>query len=195
MDRRHARGLCVGDAKRDSANQRRSRAGRRASVARRADRRRDRPGPPRAGTFRRARDRTHPDLRRPGRDRDRERAAVRRGAGAHPRPHRGVATADRDRGRAEGHQPFGVRSANGVRHVAGLRRRTVRRRWRRLVHSGRRRVPLQVLQQQVSRPGSLSQRTSGESRPGKSHGSGRGLRAGRMDRGRARGFPIEYAPQ
>ena len=54
------------------------------------------------------------DLRRPGRHRDRERAAVRRGAGAHARPHRSAATADRDRRRAEGHQPLGVRSASGA---------------------------------------------------------------------------------
>ena len=62
-------------------------------------------------------DRTRADLRRPGRHRDRERAAVRRGAGAHARPRGGAATADRDRRRAEGHQPLGVRSAGGVRHA------------------------------------------------------------------------------
>ena len=65
----------------------------------------------RAGPVHAAPDRTRPNLRRPGRHRDRERAAVRRGAGAHARPHRGAATADRDRRRAEGHQPLGVRSA------------------------------------------------------------------------------------
>ena len=36
-------------------------------------------------------------------DRDRERAPVRRGAGAHARPHRGAAAADRHRQRAQGH--------------------------------------------------------------------------------------------
>ena len=51
------------------------------------------------------------DLRRPGRDRDRERAAVRRGAGAHTRSQRGAAAADRHRRSAQGHQPVGVRSA------------------------------------------------------------------------------------
>ena len=43
------------------------------------------------------------DLRRPGGDRDRERAAVRRGAGAHARAHRVAGAADRDRRRAQGH--------------------------------------------------------------------------------------------
>ena len=60
------------------------------------------------------RDRTRPDLRRPGGDRDRERAPVRRGAGEDARPHRGAATADRDRRRAEGDQPLGVRSPGGA---------------------------------------------------------------------------------
>ena len=46
----------------------------------------------RAGTVPATADRTRPDLRRPGRHRDRERAPVRRGAGAHARPHRGAAT-------------------------------------------------------------------------------------------------------
>ena len=59
--------------------------------------------------------RTRHDLRRPGGDRDRERAAVRRGAGADARPRRGAAAADRDRRRAEGHQPLGVRPADGAR--------------------------------------------------------------------------------
>ena len=45
-------------------------------------------------------DRAGHDLRRPGGDRDRERAAVRRGAGAHPRAHRGAGAADRDLGGA-----------------------------------------------------------------------------------------------
>ena len=42
------------------------------------------------------------DLRRPGRDRDRERPAVRRGAGKDARPHGGAAAADRHRRRAQG---------------------------------------------------------------------------------------------
>ena len=50
------------------------------------------------------------DLRRPGRHRDRERAAVRRGAGAHAGSYGGAAAADCDLGSAEGHQPLGVRS-------------------------------------------------------------------------------------
>ena len=56
------------------------------------------------------------DLRRPGGDRDRERAAVRRGAGAHRDLSGIAAAADRDRRRAQGHQPLGVRSAAGARY-------------------------------------------------------------------------------
>ena len=67
------------------------------------------------------------DLRRPGRHRDRERAAVRRGAGAHARPHRSAATADRDRRSAESHQPLGVRSAGGVAHVGRVGVQALRR--------------------------------------------------------------------
>jgi two-component system NtrC family sensor kinase len=57
---------------------------------------------------------SHPiaDLRRPGGDRHRERAAVRRGAGAHRGLARIAAAADRDRRRAQGDQPLGLRSAN-----------------------------------------------------------------------------------
>ena len=43
-----------------------------------------------------------PDFRRSGGDRDRERAAVRRGAGAHPRAVRGAGAADRDLARCCG---------------------------------------------------------------------------------------------
>ena len=77
-----------------------------------------------------AADRARPDLRRPGRDRDRERAPVRRGAGAHPRSRRRCA-ADRDRRRAEGHQPLGVRSGRGARHACLVRGRSLCRRRRR----------------------------------------------------------------
>ena len=48
-------------------------------------------------------DRAGHDLRRPGGDRDRERAAVRRGAGAHARADRGAGAADGDLGGAAGH--------------------------------------------------------------------------------------------
>ncbi len=47
------------------------------------------------------------DLRRPGRDRDRERAPVRRGAGEDPRPHGSAAAANRHRRHSQGHQPLG----------------------------------------------------------------------------------------
>ena len=52
------------------------------------------------------------DLRRPGGDRDRERAAVRRGAGAHARAHRIAGAADRDLGGARGHQQLACRTAS-----------------------------------------------------------------------------------
>ena len=52
-------------------------------------------------------------LRRPGGDRDRERAAVRRGAGAHARSDRGAGAADRDLGGAAGSSP--VRPASWSR--------------------------------------------------------------------------------
>ena len=50
------------------------------------------------------------NLRRSGRDRDPERAAVQRGAGAHARPRGVAAAADRDGRSAEGHQPLDFRS-------------------------------------------------------------------------------------
>ena len=59
------------------------------------------------GPFTRQADRAGRDLRRPGGDRHRERAAVRGGAGAHRRAERGAAAADRDGRRAQGHQPLG----------------------------------------------------------------------------------------
>ena len=62
------------------------------------------------GTFTQTADRAGPDLRRPGRDRHRKRAPVRRSAGANARSYRSAGAADRDRRGAEGHQPLGVRS-------------------------------------------------------------------------------------
>ena len=56
-------------------------------------------------------------LRRPGRDRDRERAPVRRGAGAHRRPFGIAAAADRHRRRAQGHQSLDLRLEDGARHA------------------------------------------------------------------------------
>ena len=68
------------------------------------------------------------DLRRPGGDRHRERAAVRGGAGAHAELERGAAAADRDGRRAEGDQPLDLRSADGARHAGRIGRPAVRRR-------------------------------------------------------------------
>ena len=53
-------------------------------------------------------------LRRPGGDRNRECAAVRRGAGQDTRPHGIAAAADRHRRSAQGNQPLGVRPAEGA---------------------------------------------------------------------------------
>ena len=55
--------------------------------------------------------RTAQDVRRPGGDRDRERAAIRRGAGTYARAERGAGTADCDSGRIAGDQPVPVRTA------------------------------------------------------------------------------------
>ena len=66
----------------------------------------------RAAPVRRQAGRAARDLRRPGGDRDRERAAVQRGAGAHRRSVRVAAAADRHRRRAQGHQPLDLRSAS-----------------------------------------------------------------------------------
>ena len=68
-----------------------------AAAAARA-RRSARSDPPHARcALHRPADRAAGDLRRPGRDRHRERAAVRGAAGAQPRPDRGAGAADRDR--------------------------------------------------------------------------------------------------
>ena len=71
-------------------------------------------------------DRPRADLRRPGGDRDRERTPVRRGAGAHPRPHGSAGAADGDKRGAVGDQPVADRSAAGVRRHRSQRNRIVR---------------------------------------------------------------------
>ena len=55
------------------------------------------------------------DLRRPGGDRDRERAAVRRGAGAHARIVRGAGAANRDLRGAPGHHQLARRTCRRIR--------------------------------------------------------------------------------
>ena len=72
-------------------------------------------------------DRTLADLRRPGGDRDRERAPVRRSAGAHARADGIAAAADRDRRHAQGHQPLAVRLQTGFRSADRVGGRTLRR--------------------------------------------------------------------
>ena len=67
-----------------------------------------------AGPLRRAPRPAAQKLRRSGGDRDRECAPVRRSAGR-PAIFRRRCTADRDCGRLEGHQPFGVRSGHRLR--------------------------------------------------------------------------------
>ena len=64
-------------------------------------------------------DRAGAELRRAGGHRHREHAAAQRTAPAHRRSHRIAAAADRDRRRAQGHQPLGVRSAGGAQHAGG----------------------------------------------------------------------------
>ena len=82
---------------------------------------------PRARPVHSAPSRTRPDLRRPGSDRDRERAPVRRGAGAHEGPDRSAAAADRDRRGAQSHRPLGVRPAACVRYARVIGGRALQR--------------------------------------------------------------------
>ena len=72
----------------------------------------------RAAVHRQA-DRAGQDLRRPSGDRNRERAPVRRGAGAHARTLGGAGAADRDFGGAAGHQQLARRAGAGVPGHAG----------------------------------------------------------------------------
>ena len=67
---------------------------------------------PKCAAVHRQADRTGHDLRRPGGDRYRERAAVRRGAGAHARAVRGAGAADRDLRGTSSHQQFARRIAS-----------------------------------------------------------------------------------
>ena len=89
------------------------------------------------------------DLRRPGRDRDPERAAVQRGSAAHQRSEQIPAAADRRRRRSQDHQSIDLRPAAGARHTGEHRRSSMRRRngfhhaARRRRVSGRRRRRLQ----------------------------------------------------
>ena len=85
-------------------------------------------------------DRAGHHLRRPGGDRDRERAAVRRGAGAHARTLRGVGAADGDLGGAASHLQFAGRAGAGVRGHAGERDAHLRGQVRRPVAVRRRGV-------------------------------------------------------
>ena len=111
---------------------------RRSAAPRRSDDRRDRPDAQRREAVHGEADRARRDLRRPGGDRDRERAAVRRGAGAHARADRSARAADRDlRGAARSSagrpsicSPCSTRSCN-------RRPACARRRWRRSPPEGR----------------------------------------------------------
>ena len=111
---------CAGPSPADALQSRRAAlpgwAGRRGNIA----------GPSGAGRVHPAPHRPRPDLRRPGGDRDRERASVRRGAGAYPRYRGGARAADRDRRRFEGHQPIGVRPSTGSGHVGRKRSASLR---------------------------------------------------------------------
>ena len=81
--------------------------------------RRDRLDTTQRAAVHREADRAGHHLRRPGGDRDRERAAVRRGAGAHPRAHRGAGAADRDLGGAASHLQLARRAGTRVSGHAG----------------------------------------------------------------------------
>jgi GAF domain-containing protein len=66
-------------------------------------------------TLSRLADQASQDLRRPRRHRHRERAIVRRGAGAQPRACRIAGAADGHGRRAQGHQPLEIRASAGAR--------------------------------------------------------------------------------
>ena len=84
--------------------------------------------PARAAPFHRSTNHAPSNVRRTGRHRHQQCAAVRRGAGEDARP-RGIASAaDRDRRRAQGHQPLGIRSAGGAAHTGRVGGQTLRRR-------------------------------------------------------------------
>ena len=70
--------------------------------------------------------RTAEDLRRPGGDRHRERAAVRRGAGAQPRSHRGARAPDRDQRHPARHRRLAHRNPAGPHRRCRERREAVR---------------------------------------------------------------------
>ena len=90
-------------------------------AARRNADRRDRLAAQDGAAVHRQADRAGHHLRRPGGDRDRERAAVRRGAGAHARTVRGAGAADGDLGGAAGHLQLAGRAGAGVPGHAGER--------------------------------------------------------------------------
>ena len=78
----------------------------------------------------RAADRAGAHLRRPGGDRDGERAAAGRIAGPHARPRRIARIPDRDQRRAQRHQPLDRRCATGAGHSGRNGRPALRRRYR-----------------------------------------------------------------
>jgi len=88
--------------------------------------------------IRQERDFTGRILPRPGRDRDRECAAIQRGPGQNARTRRIPPTADCDRRRTEGHQPLGVRSEFGHEHADAVGCRIVQGRTQRTLSSRRR---------------------------------------------------------
>ncbi len=88
---------------------------------------------PRSPTLHRPPDRAAGDVRRPGRDRDRERppvrgagAAQRRASGEQPPGHRGAGAADRDGRGAAGHRLLADRSADGAGRDCRERRTALR---------------------------------------------------------------------
>ena len=80
------------------------------------------------------------DLRQPGRDRDRERAAVQGAAGAQPRGHRGAGAADGNGRDPARHQQLADRHPAGVRRDRRERRAPVRRDRLSLIRRGGRRA-------------------------------------------------------
>ena len=179
-----------------AARRHRSMLGGAQDSARRADAqgeradRRDRHLPPGGAPVHRQADRAGAELRRPGRDRDREHAAAQRAA-------RIAAAADRHRRRAQGHQPLDLRSADGARNAccspplgfATPIKATITRNARATLSIAQSRYgfPAEFIEYVKDRPGRAGARHRHGSRPAGGQGHSYSRRTGRsglhLDRG------------
>ena len=112
-----------------------------AAPARRHAHRRHLDAPGRGAALHGQADRAGEDIRRPGRDRDRERAAVHGARGPEPRADRGARAADGDGGDPAGHLQLADRPPAGDGRRGGERGASLRRDERRDLAPGRRVPP------------------------------------------------------